>query len=155
MKKRVLFINILFITFIIIVITIFLYSRIMFLTVSGTSMSPSITQDDILIVFPIDTQLLKTGDIITYRYHTDGKLVTITHRIVDIHDGIIKTKGDYLSGQDSYYVISENVVGKVEYKVPYVGKLIRFTHSSIGYLIIILIPSILLIAIEIKKIVNR
>jgi len=145
-----------FIIAIIITITIFTlsYSGMKFLTVSGTSMNPEITQDDVVIVKPIDIKYLAIGDIITYRRNIEGKNFDFTHRIIDIKSGIIKTKGDNLPNPDRYDIMPKDVVGKVIVKIPYVGSIIRFAHSSMGYLILIFIPSILLIAIEIKKIVK-
>lgn len=157
MKKKFMFIVI---TIIVIVSIIYiLMFDIKILTVSGTSMNPSITQDDVVIVSPVDIKYLKIGDIITYRRNIDGKSVTITHRIVDIivdiNGGIIKTKGDSLSSEDRYDVNSKNIVGKVIGKIPYIGYLIRLVRTNTGYLIFILIPSIMLILREIKNMANK
>lgn len=152
MKKKFVFIPIIVIT--IIIIILLTTSNIRFIMVVGTSMYPSITQDDIIIIKPIDPETLKIGDIIAYRYNIGEDNFASIHRVIDIRDGIIKTKGDNLSVPDRYGVMSENIVGIMIGKIPYVGYIIRFAGSEIGYIIFILIPAVILIMKETKKILK-
>lgn len=152
MKKKFVFISIIVIT--IIIIILLTTSNVRFITVVGTSMYSSITQDDIIIIKPIDPETLKIGDIIAYRYNIGEDNFASIHRVIDIRDGIIKTKGDNLSVPDRYDVMPENIVGIMIGKIPYVGYVIRLTGSEIGYIIFILIPAMILIMKEIKKILK-
>ena len=139
----------------IIIVTIYVTSDVRFLTVTGTSMNPRITQDDIVIVVPADIKSLEIGDIITYKLNMGKNRYLFTHRIVGMDNGIIKTRGDNMPETDGYSVMYEDVVGKVIAEIPYIGYMIRFSHTTIGYLTLILIPSIILIVIEIKKIISK
>lgn len=154
MKNKFIFITIFSIIILIIIIS-FVILDIRFLTINGTSMNPSITRDDIIFISPVDAQSLKIGDVITYRRIIGGNGVTITHRIIYIHDGIIRTKGDNLEFPDRQDIVYKDVVGKVVAKIPYVGYLIRFVRSNIGYLIFIFIPTILLVIKEIKNMIQK
>lgn len=148
MKIRFIFITII----IVIIIAMFLISGVRFLTVTGNSMNPEITQDDIVIVMPTDFKYLKIGDVITYRRNIKGDIFMFSHRIIDIGSGIIKTKGDNMPEPDEYNIMPEDVIGKMIGKIPYIGYLIRFVHSAAGYLIFIFIPTLIIIIREVKKI---
>lgn len=139
----------------IIIVTIYETSDIRFLTVTGTSMNPGITQDDIVIVSPTDAKSLEIGDIITYKIDMGKNEYLFTHRIIGIDNGVIKTKGDNMLEEDVYSVKYGDVVGKVIAEIPYVGYMIRLAHTTIGYLVLIFIPSVVLIAREIKKIIRK
>jgi signal peptidase len=124
-----------------------------FLTVTGTSMNPEITQDDILIVIPAQT--LKVGDVITYSHEIDEKSYLFTHRIIEMDGNIIKTKGDSLSAPDTYIVSQNDVKGKLAGKIPYVGALPHFARTASGYIFFILMPALLLVIMEIKKLMRQ
>lgn len=132
-----------------------IYSGIRFFTVTGTSMSPSITDNDIIIVYPINIKYLNIGDIISYRHNINGKDYIFTHRIVKIDGNTINTKGDSIYIDDTYNITSDNIIGIMIGKVPYAGYVIRVVSSEIGYIIFIFIPAIILIVKEIKKIVKE
>jgi len=127
------------------------YLRLSFLTVTGTSMAPEITEKDILIIAQADPASLKAGDIITYYHEVDGKPYMFTHRIVRIENNIIKTKGDSMLEEDGYDVKYQEIKGVVAGKIPYLGMLPRFARSTAGYLLLILFPAFVLITKEIIK----
>lgn len=129
---------------------------IWFLTGTGSSMEPTITQKDVMIIVPVNPELLRVGDIITYRREVDGgnKVIFVTHRIIVIDDGLIKTKGDAMSEADEYVVRASDVKGKVIGRIPFAALLVRFVHTTIGYILFVLIPASLLIGIEIKKLLR-
>jgi len=134
------------------IIILFFYLNISFLTVTGTSMAPAITEKDVLIIAPADPASLKVGDIITYYHEVDGKTFVFTHRIVKIENNIIKTKGDFMPTEDSYDVKFLDIKGKVAGKIPYLGVLPHFARTTAGYLLLILLPAFILITNEIIKI---
>jgi len=127
---------------------------IKFLTGTGSSMEPTITQNDVIIIVPVNPELLKVGDIITYEREMDGgnKIIFVTHRIVELDDGLIKTKGDAMPEMDGYIVRASDVQGKVVGRIPFAALLVRFVHTNLGYALFVLIPASLLIGMEIKKI---
>ena len=137
---------------VLIILLLILQMDLKFLTVTGTSMNPEITEKDVIIIAPADSKSLKVGDIISYNIELDGKPYIFTHRITAIGNGTIKTKGDFMPKEDSYNVSFQDVRGVVIGKIPYLGLVIRFASTTTGYILLILIPAILLIAKEIKKV---
>ncbi|MCJ7560827.1 signal peptidase I, partial [Candidatus Bathyarchaeota archaeon] len=74
------------------------------------SMEPAIPVGGIVVIKPVDSETLKTGDIICFQLSED---TSVTHRIVNITDGGLVTKGDANDGPDQWTVKKENVIGKV------------------------------------------
>jgi hypothetical protein len=87
--------------------------------------------------------------VITYWHEVEGKRYLFTHRIIEIHEDTIRTKGDALEKPDNYVIKKPQVIGKVVLVLPTFGLIHYVTHLSIAF---ILIPSLLLIAIEARKI---
>ena len=126
-----------------------------FLTISGHSMEPVITKADVIAVMPsINPDELEVGDIIVYNYNMGDKTVSIAHRIAEIDENGITTKGDSNDGDDSHIVEPSDITGIFWFKIPHLGSVIRFAHTDRGYLSLILMPAMMLIIIEIKKIIK-
>ena len=64
------------------------------------------------------------------------------------------TKGDANSAVDSDKVFPNNVLGKVLFKIPQLGRIQFFLASKGGWLIGILIPALAIIAYDIYKVIK-
>ncbi|GAH44465.1 unnamed protein product [marine sediment metagenome] len=87
-------------------------------------------------------------------HKSEERTVTITHRIVKITEEGFKTKGDAIDAVDDYLVKSPDIVGMVKFKIPYLGSFFRVANTTPGFVLLIIIPAILIIAIEIKNIIG-
>ena len=100
------------------------------LVIKSESMADYFEVGDICIFEKLskDTELDK-GEVYGYNY----KDIIVTHRLVDIHDGLYEFKGDNNPTSDPYYVKRENVeyhyVGK---KVRGIGVFILYAQSYFG-----------------------
>lgn len=103
---------------VILVSGIFKYKLI---AIGSNSMSPVYVKGDAIIYRKIeDINELKIGDIIAFKV---GGIV-VTHRIVSVkvsNGTYFITKGDANKSIDSFDVSSSDVLGKVEYKIKYIG----------------------------------
>lgn len=93
------------------------------------SMTPNIKEDSVIIVKDIEFDSIKKGDIITFRTSE-----IITHRVVDIlqdNDGkvYLQTKGDANNRNDDFKIYENDMIGKVVFVIPYIGKVIRYIKS--------------------------
>lgn len=126
-------------------------------TIISPSMVPNINVYDVVFNVKVDDpNELEVGDIITF-VSSDSymKGMIITHRIVDkyvTNEGVqFKTKGDANVEADSSLVLEENVIGKVLFKIPQLGRVQFFLSSKSGWFIAILIPALAVIAYDIFK----
>lgn len=124
-------------------------------SVMSGSMEPGLSIGELIIVKPATDY--RIGDIITFQDLSSKKPGdVITHRIsetTELNGEIIfKTKGDANNDIDQLTVKKENVVGKVRFGVKYLGYLIAFVKTLPGLLLVIIIPAVIIIYEEIKKI---
>ena len=121
--------------------------------VQSGSMAPAIKMGGLVLVKPADEY--KIGDVITFG--SDARTKTpITHRIYDVRviEGNISyiTKGDANEEQDQREIQKRDILGKVLFSVPYIGYAVDFAKKPIGFMLIIIVPAVIIIGDEIKKI---
>ncbi len=127
-------------------------------TIISPSMTGTLNVYDVAFTMRVDTDKLKEGDIITF-YSTNSFFggTPITHRIVEIVDvpgsgKMFRVKGDANPKADEEKVIPSNVVGKVLFKIPQLGRVQFFLASKGGWIIAIMIPALVIISYDIYKI---
>lgn len=111
--------------------------------VASQSMAPSITAGS--LIFVVDSGGYDEGDVISFQ--RDGKVVT--HRIVEVNSNHYITKGDANDGRDAP-VSHDQVIGKVIFSLPLYGYFFTLASSSIGFLLLVILPSALLIWMELR-----
>lgn len=95
---------------------------------------------------------LKEGDVITfYDYNViPGRRVLNSHRIVTVSDNFGEvtfiTKGDNNEVADGAFRSLGDVVGKVTGRTKGLGSVVIFLHSSTGFFLCVVTPSLLLLA---------
>lgn len=128
-------------------------------TIISGSMEPNIKVYDTVINQRVDNPNdLEVGDVITFistSLLTPG--TTITHRIVAItqdENGKVcyQTKGDNNPIADQACAKFSNVLGRVVFKVPQLGRIQFFLASKAGWLLCILIPALIIIGRDIMRI---
>ena len=129
-------------------------------TIISPSMTPNIEVYDVVFVKKVDVDTLKTNDVITF-YSTNAFFgnTPITHRIVEVLDipsngTMYRVKGDANANADDEKVLPSNVIGKVLFKIPQLGKVQFFLASKKGWLIAILIPSIIIVIYDVYKLIK-
>lgn len=123
-------------------------------SVQTGSMKPTINAGDLIIVKRADSYT--KGDIITFYSGSGSSKSTITHRIEDINkEGTYITKGDANSASDIDEIEEDSVIGKYAFRIPLLGHPINFLKTPLGFLLVIVIPSVIISYEEIKKIRNE
>jgi len=120
------------------------------LVVKSGSMEPTIKQGSIIVSRPSTSYMV--GDIITF----NADNISITHRIHTVESvnnkTVYTTKGDANKGADKNQINHSQVVGKVILTVPYLGSIVDTVKQPWGFILIIVLPALVIISDEIKKI---
>ena len=130
------------------------------LTVQSGSMEPTFSEGDVIIVKEVeDLNELKVDDIITFHTVIDMHSVINTHRIVKIMDDNPKmtqfvTKGDANDEADLSVVGGGNIIGQYKFYIPMVGKVIDFLSTSMGFVLIIVLPLLLVFLYQAYNLIN-
>ena len=107
-----------FIILVILISGIFKYKMI---AIATNSMSPTYRRGDAVVYEKINVKDLKVGDVLAFQTSN----VVVTHRIVQIwrqgDEYYFTTKGDNNNTEDIIRPRQENVLGKVDYIVKYIG----------------------------------
>lgn len=128
--------------------------NIKFLVVKSGSMEPTIKTGSLVMVKPVSQY--KVGDIINFGAWGKTK-DPITHRIAEIktNEGAVSyvTKGDANDSVDQREISANEIHGKVIMNLPYFGYAVDTAKKPLGFLIIIVVPALIIIIDEIRKII--
>lgn len=117
------------------------------MVVLSGSMEPTMHVGSVVYVMPQSTY--SKGDIISF---TNDAGATVTHRIAEITKSngttVYQTKGDANKVQDSQSVSTKNVIGKMFISIPYVGFVIEWLKTPAGFLIAVILPTVIFVAFE-------
>jgi len=121
------------------------------------SMGPALPPGSVSFVQPTNSQALKLGDLLVFDLPRDPSQ-QVTHRIVEIRakGGTIEflTKGDANNAPDDYWVPEANVRGTVRGHVPYIGYIVPYVRTPVGYFVLVVIPAAIIIHGEIRTILG-
>lgn len=122
-----------------------------YVVLSG-SMEPALPTGSVVLIRPKLFGYAQ-GDIITFK---QGKQNVVTHRVhqfqqVD-NDIAYITKGDANEEADQGVVEKGQVLGAVNYSIPYLGYLVKFSQTPQGFILFVIIPATIIVYEELKNI---
>ena len=126
-------------------------------TIVSGSMEPTIHVYDVVVnVAAKSPEDIKIGDVITFiSTSTISEGLTVTHRVQDIKivngEYEFVTKGDYNPTADSSTAKYNNVIGKVAFKIPQLGRVQFFVASKAGWFFVVLLPAMGVIIYDVLK----
>jgi len=126
------------------------------LVVKSGSMEPTIKTGSLVIDKSFSDYQI--NEIVTFQ--NSKKLTeTTTHRITNKEDKdgniLFTTKGDANNADDADKLTPDRIVGKVVFKIAYLGYTVAFSRTTPGLIILIIIPATIIIYDEINKIKNE
>lgn len=125
------------------------------------SMEPVIERGSLAFVSPQESY--QVGDIITFKTpltNIEDKEFTVTHQIIsfetnDFNEEFVQTKGVANEDPDPVLVPLDKIIGKVIYHVPYIGRVVNFAKSPVGFISLIVAPALFIIFSEAQVIRNE
>lgn len=121
--------------------------------VLSDSMKDTFAVGDLSVSAQADPETLEPGDIITFTSIDPSNYgAVITHKIREITeyegDPAFVTYGTTTGVDDSYPVPFDNVIGEYKFRLPKMGYFFEFLTTPAGYVTVILIPFLVLIALQ-------
>ncbi|MDD6188791.1 MAG: signal peptidase I [Clostridiales bacterium] len=118
------------------------------MVVKSDSMAPTFKAGDLIVIRKCDPAKLEEGDIITFHTIIMNEYALNTHRIVKIDEQngyrSYTTMGDNNNGIADTHIISDSdIVGRYVGKVSGLGRVMDFMSSSVGFLLVIVLPMLL------------
>lgn len=118
-------------------------------TIISPSMEPAVKVYDVVVdLNAFNQDDIKEGDIITFISNSNiSKGLTVTHRVIDVitnNDGTKSyiTKGDNNLKADQATVNYNDVLGKVLFKIPQLGRVQFLIADKFGWILVILLPAL-------------
>lgn len=122
--------------------------------VKSGSMEPAIKTGGIVVIAP--SAAYGVGDVVTFGRDTKNS-IPVTHRIVEKtgegRTATYMTKGDANEDTDPNVLRNSGIIGTVAFTIPYVGYVIEFARTPLGFLILIGIPALVIVLDEFANIV--
>ena len=124
-------------------------------TVRSGSMSPTIDTGDLVVSQEISPSEAEVGDIVMFQDPQGGGHM-ITHRVRAITPGAERiefiTRGDANNNSEQWSVERAGTIGRVSYRVPMIGFALVPIAGSIGRILLVVIPALLLLALGLIRI---
>jgi signal peptidase I len=125
------------------------------LTVMSGSMEPTIKTGDVVVareIAPLDAHV---GDIVSFR-DPERQGLLVTHRVRSMErtgDKVVfVTKGDANNASERWRVGTDEKISRTMYRIPAVGRVLAFSHTRPGILVLVLLPLLALATLEIASI---
>jgi signal peptidase I len=127
-----------------------------FVVVSG-SMEPAIAVGDAVVVAEVSGENVRVGDVITYV--TADRSAPTTHRVIEIQETAagpeFVTQGDNNEDPDASTVTPDRLVGRVMLTIPFIGYVVEFVGTTIGFALLVATPIALLVLTELWSLYKR
>ncbi|HMS61057.1 MAG TPA: signal peptidase I [Solirubrobacteraceae bacterium] len=127
-------------------------------TVMSGGLEPRIHTGDVVGEERIVPAQMRSGDIVTFQ-DPDEKGRMITHRVRSVREraGVysVVTKGDANNTVERWTIAADGQLGRVRYRVAHVGHLLVFTRGPFGIMSLVVLPALLLGALELRRIWSR
>jgi signal peptidase I len=136
-------------------VTVPFFFGIKSLTVLSGSMEPTIHVGDIVVVRQISPLDARIGDVVTFRDPAErDKLITHRVRKMSVADSVVsfETKGDANTSVERWKIGTDGTIGLVMYRVPKLGYALFYVHGTLGRLLLVVVPALLLGGYEIWRI---
>jgi signal peptidase I len=125
------------------------------LTVMSGSMEPTINTGDVVVARQISPLDARRGDVVSFRDPDRGGLL-VTHRVRSMSRSGDKvtfvTKGDANNSSERWRVGTNDKISRTTYRIPAVGRVLAFSHTRQGILMLVLLPLLTLGGLEIASI---
>lgn len=98
------------------------YFKYFAVAVATGSMKPNINKGDVVVIEKLqEYDELEIGDVIAYKYNDRIIIHRVVNMVKDNSRYYFYTKGDNNNSEDNYAVYEEKIIGKVNFRLPFIG----------------------------------
>jgi signal peptidase len=116
-------------------------------------MEPALPVGSVAFIEPVTATEVRAGDVMSFR-NQQGMMVT--HRVIEVVPSAagpsFRTQGDANDSPDPSLVNGGQVVGKVRFDVPYLGRLVDLLQRRENFYLFVGLPAALLVLNELWSI---
>ncbi len=116
------------------------------LVVMSGSMEPGIATGSVVVVKRIPAAEMAVGDVVSFHSPESGR--TLTHRVQAVAAGEaaieVETRGDANTGTESWAIEPTGTVGRLVFRVPYLGYLLAPLQGVAPRLLLVVMPALAL-----------
>ncbi len=127
--------------------------NVTFHVIVGSSMEPTIKLGSVVGLAEISPANVQKGDIIAFT--VDQMDIPVTHRVLERieENGVyrFRTQGDNVEDPDPWVVEPGNILGKVVFAIPYVGRLTQLIKDPLGFIVIIGFPATAVVLFQVYE----
>jgi len=109
----------------------------------ANSMAPAIGSGSLIFYTTNLADGIEEGDVIVYK--VPAREYPIAHRVYEINDEGIKTKGDNNINVDPWVITEEYIIGKMRFSIPLLGYIFGYPPTIISKIILSYLLSCLII----------
>lgn len=124
--------------------------------ISG-SMDPKIGKGSFALTRPVEAEEISIGDVIVFPHTVPGeqeRQILVIHRVTNTGDGTwFQTKGDASENPDDFVVPAEDVLGRVCFHLPYLGRALQLARTPFGVAVLVACFGLLILSdvIDIRR----
>jgi signal peptidase len=121
--------------------------------IASGSMAPTFNAGTLIIAGRVNPEQLVKGDIIVF-HPSAGNRTRVCHRILAVINSVplsFQTKGDNNLLPDSTAVSAQDVTGRVNFHLPFLGHIVQFLQSSIGLALGLVAPAVIISALCLRS----
>jgi len=120
--------------------------------VESGSMEPAFPVGSLVVVVPVEPSEVSVG--MPLAFDPDDGRPLVTHRVVDVVEGpgglAFRTRGDANATNDPAPVPARAVRGRAAWAVPQLGRLVNWLAWPRGFIALVAVPGLLLVAGEVR-----
>lgn len=129
-----------------------------FSSVQTDSMQGTINKGDFVVGKLMDDSTeIKVGDIVSFEDFYEGRMITITHRVIEVrtesNPPTYITQGDNEQYADDILRHHDSIRSVYKFRIPFLGKFIDFLKTPFGFIICLVIPLLSFICWQAYKLI--
>lgn len=120
----------------------------------AVKMEPKIPQNTVVIGKTGDLEDIKVGSVVVCKIGEDTVLTRVVQLVNENGEMSYVVKFDTAPANDTFKIPAENIIARATSQSSIFGSILNFATSTLGIMLVIIIPSFIIIVFQVIRIVN-